>query len=229
MGDWAMSENMKDMTPKLIGETYLRKAKESSKKKGRYGLYECPYCGKHWEATTYSIKNKHTKSCGCLRGDAHGLTSHTFYHTWSNMCRRCNNPANDNYKHYGARGITVCEEWLDVRNFIEWVEATHPNIEGVTLDRINVDGNYEPSNCRWTDSTTQRLNQRISSSNKSGYVGVSWRKDRNKWTARIRVGLEYKHLGNFKSLKEAVIFRDNYIIENKLPNKLNLKQEKPNE
>ena len=229
MGSLRKEGLLEDMTPRLVEETYLRKPSENSKSRKRYGIFECAYCGKHWETQVWNIKRGHTKSCGCLRGDTHGLSSNIFYHTWSNMCRRCNNPTNDNYKNYGGRGITVCEEWLDIRNFIEWAEQTHPNNKEVTLDRIDVNGNYEPNNCRWVDATTQSINQRIGSNNKSGYVGVSWRKDRNKWTVRIRTKVRYEYLGNFDDLMEAVIFRDQYIIENKLPHKLNLKQEQINE
>lgn len=218
-------EIVKDMTPRLIGETWRKYPTEKSRWKAIYGLYECQYCGKEFETIAHKIKSGHTRSCGCLRGDVHGLTSNIFYHTWSNMCRRCNNPTNGNFKHYGARGIKVCDEWLDIKNFIAWAELTHPNIRGVTLDRIDVNGNYEPNNCRWADATTQMINQRVKKNNKSGYIGVSWRKDRNKWTVRLRTKRRYECLGHFDDLMEAVIFRDNYIIENKLPHKLNLKQE----
>ena len=229
MGDWVMSENIKDMTPKLIGETYLRKASESSKKKNRFGLYECPYCGKHWEVITYSVKNKHTKSCGCLRGDIHGLTSHKFYHTWNGMVQRCTNPKSKNYKYYGARGITVCEEWLDVSNFVAWCDVTFPNIEGYTLDRIDVNKGYSPENCRWADASTQSINQRIRRTNTSGYVGVNWVESKLKWVSRISVEKKRIWLGEYITIEEAILARDNYIIENKLPHKLNLKQEKINE
>ena len=229
MGDWVMSENMKDMTPRLIGETYLRKATETSPQRYRYGLYECAYCGGEFEAGVAKVKRGYTKSCGCLRGDAHGLTYNKFYKTWNNMIQRCTSPNHRKYKDYGARGIIVCEEWLDVANFVAWAESTHPNITGVSLDRIDNDKGYSPENCRWADASTQAINQRISKRNKSGYIGVSWCKVRGMWTIRIKTGVRYECLGNFDDLMEAVIFRDQYIIENKLPHKLNLKQEKINE
>ena len=75
------------------------------------------------------------------------------------------------YKDYGGRGITVCEEWLDVANFISWAESTHPNTEGLSLDRIDNDKGYSPENCRWVDKTIQAINQRIGRNNTSGYVG----------------------------------------------------------
>ena len=220
---------MKDMTPRLVLDLGMRYPTEKSNYKARFGLYECAYCGKEWEAQSNNIKQG-LKSCGCQRkgiNKTHGLKSNKFYKTWVGMLQRCNNPNHKAYKDYGGRGITVCEEWLDVRNFVAWCEDTY--IEGMTLDRIDNDKAYSPDNCRWTTRTIQSINQRIQKNNKSGYVGVSWRKDRNKWTVRLRTEIRYECLGHFDDLMEAVIFRDNYIIENKLPHKLNLKQEKINE
>ena len=210
----------KDMTPKLIGETYLRKPSENSRQKEKYGLYKCQYCGKEWEVMIKSIKNGNTKSCGCLNGDAHGLTSHRFYKTWKHMVDRCNNPKIKAYKDYGGRGITVCEEWLDVGNFVAWAEATHPNIEGVSLDRIDNDKGYSPENCRWADATTQAINQRVQRSNTSGYVGIWQSTNSSSWVSAINFKNERIHLGTFKTKEEAVQARDKYIIENNLPHKL---------
>ncbi len=219
----------RDMTPRLVGETYMKYPTEKSIKKYRYGLYECQYCKKEFEAQTAHIKSGGTKSCGCLREDIHGLTYNRFYKTWYGMLQRCNNPKIKAYKNYGGRGITVCEDWLDVRNFVDWAEKTYPNIEGHTLDRIDNDKGYSPENCRWADKTTQNINQRMREDNKSGYIGVRWREDRNKWVVCVRTGVKNAYIGQFEDLMEAVIFRDNYILENKLPNKLNLKQEQINE
>ena len=228
MGDWVMSDNLKDMTPKVIGETYLRKATETSPQRYRYGLYECQYCGREFEAGVQSVRIGTTKSCGCRHPClTHGLCSHKFYGTWKQMVSRCNSPRNVNYKYYGERGITVCTEWLNLKTFLDWCDATY--IEGMTLDRIDNDKGYSPENCRWVDASTQAINQRIQKNNKSGYTGVSWCKVRGMWTIRIKIKTKYECLGHFEDLMEAVIFRDKYIIENKLPHKLNLKQEKINE
>ena len=151
----------------------------------------------------------------------HGLSYNMFYIRWRNMIDRCANPEHKNYKDYGGRGIMVCNEWLSITNFIEWCEQTY--IEGMSLDRIDNDKGYSPENCRWTTRTIQSINQRMREDNKSGYVGVSWRKDRNKWTVRIRTKVRNECLGHFDDLMEAVVVRDKYIIDNKLPHKLNLK------
>ena len=216
-----IEEVEKDMTPKLIKDLGTRYATANSKYKYRFGLYECQYCGREFECRISSVINGHTKSCGCVNfSKKHGLCSNKFYNTWNNMIQRCTSPNHRKYKDYGARGITICGEWLDVANFVAWAESTHPNMEGVSLDRIDNDKGYSPENCRWTNSLTQNINQRRMKNNKSGYVGVVWYKPRSKWVVQIMVNRKNKYIGTFKTLEEAVQARDNYIIENNLPNKL---------
>ena len=210
----------KDMSPKLIGETYLRKPTETSQQRYKYGVYMCQYCGKEFECPVSNVKRGHTKSCGCLNGDAHGLTSHRFYKTWKHMVDRCNNPKIKAYKDYGGRGISVCEEWLDIRNFVDWAEKTYPNREGYTLDRIDNDLGYSPKNCRWVDKSTQAINRRMRRTNTSGFVGVGFKKSKGKWEASLKLNNIYKYIGRFNTIEEAAQARDNYIIENNLPHKL---------
>ena len=213
-------ENIKNMTPKLIRGVGMRFPTELSKIRSRYGLYECPYCGKHWEVVMGSVKCGNTKSCGCLKGEGHGLSGHKLYGTWKQMVQRCTNPKHKNYGDYGGRGSIICEEWLDIKKFIAWAESTHPNIEGYILDRIDNDKGYSPENCRWADKTMQSVNQRISKRNTSGFVGVNWKKDKNIWVVNIKHHKISKYVGGFKTKEEAVLARDHYIIKNKLPHKL---------
>ena len=110
-----------------------------------------------------------TKSCGCLHEEAmreqtgprtHGLTRHYMYRTWANMLRRCENPQDHFYYRYGGRGITVCERWHDVKLFIADIESLlgfRP--PGMTLDRKDNDGNYEPGNVRWATAAEQVANR----------------------------------------------------------------------
>ncbi len=219
-------DNGRDMTPRLIGETYMKYPTEKSRQKYRYGLYECQYCGKEWETTVKSVKCGDTKSCGCQRGlgHKHGLGSHRLYPVWYAMKQRCTNPKSSNYKNYGGRGIKVCEEWLDIRNFIEWAELTYS--EGLSLDRINNDGNYEPNNCRWTDATTQNINKRIKKTNTSGFVGINLEIRCCKWVARVSIAGKENWIGSFKTIEEAVQARDTYIISNNLPHKLSTEYKK---
>ena len=212
----------KDMTPRLIGDLGMMYPTENSTRKYRYGLYECAYCGKHWEVVMARVKCGDTKSCGCLRGELHGLKGHKLYETWRQMVQRCTNSKHKNYKNYGGRGIIICEEWLDIKKFIAWAESTHPNIEGYTLDRIDNDKGYNPDNCRWADRTTQAVNQRISKRNTSGVLGVSWVSRDKSWVAQISHMGKKVWIGQFISIEDAIEARNSYILVNKLPNPLSV-------
>lgn len=198
------------------------------KRKSRFGLYKCGYCQSEFKARTYDVKRGVTKSCGCLKHKGyikHGLSKNKYYSTWGGMLRRCTNVENHNYVNYGGRGIKVCEEWLDVKNFIEWAESTHPNIEGMSLDRIDTNGNYEPSNCRWSDKNIQNLTQRLNSKNTSGFKEV-YKNNKGRWVAQIRVNGKLITLGRYLELEQAVLVRDTYIIDNNLKNNLSVQDTK---
>lgn len=94
----------------------------------------------------------------------HGLSNTKLYNVWRNMKERCTNPSSQLYGHYGGRGITVCDEWMDsVVPFYEWAIANgYEEDVGLSIDRIDVNGNYEPLNCRWVDDKAQIINRRIS-------------------------------------------------------------------
>ena len=217
-----IEEVEKDMTPKLIKELGMRFPTELSKQRSRYGLYECQYCGRQWEVVVHSVERGGTTSCGCLKGELHGLKGHKLYGTWRQMVQRCTNSKHKNYKNYGGRGIIICEEWLDIKKFIAWAESTHPNIEGYTLDRIDNDKGYNPDNCRWTDKTTQAINQRIQKNNTSKVLGVSWTSRDKRWVAQISHMGKKVWLGQFISIEDAIEARNSYILVNKLPNPLSV-------
>lgn len=123
-------------------------------------------CGNFAEVMTYSLSTGHAKSCGCYQNDRliESLATHYKCHTklykvWSSMKKRCYNKKCNSYKNYGARGIAVCDEWKhNFQTFHDWAMDNNYQ-EGLSIDRINVDGNYEPNNCRWTDRTTQNRNR----------------------------------------------------------------------
>ena len=210
-----------DMKPVLLEDLGMEYPMENSKRKYRYGIFECPYCGKEFRATYGDIKKGTTRSCGCLYSKdkiTHGLSRSRFYNTWRHMVARCHKTEHKQYVDYGARGIIVCEDWRDIKKFIKWAEETH--IEGYSLDRIDNDKGYSPDNCRWADGVTQATNQRKKSNNTSGFIGVHRYKEYNKWISRITFKGVRISLGYYDSIEEAVKARDNYIKEHNLPHKL---------
>lgn len=104
------------------------------------------------------LKSGHSKSCGCIT-KKHGMFGTRIYNIWSSMKDRCFNKKHDAYKNYGGRGITVCPEWMEFQPFYEWAMASG-YADDLTLDRKDVNGNYEPSNCRWATDIEQHNNTR---------------------------------------------------------------------
>lgn len=118
------------------------------KQRGCY-LWKCKCdCGNYYITTATNIKRERVKSCGCLQNN-HGLKNHPLYSVWKDMKRRCHNPRRRKYPVYGGRGIIVCDEWKDnFKTFYDWA-MNNGYKKGLSIDRIDNDGNYEPSNCQW--------------------------------------------------------------------------------
>lgn len=168
-----------------------------------------------------------TKSCGCLKKERltkHGLSRTKLYDIHQHMLARCYNPNSKNYEKYGRYGIAVCDEWKNENGFVNFYEWSMANgySEGLTIDRIDTYGNYEPSNCRWTDYETQNTNLKMLKNNKSGYRGCHYLKKYNKWLANISINNKTVYIGMYESLKECVEARNKYIDDNKLPHQKNI-------
>lgn len=128
-------------------------------KKGQAQWYcECE-CGGSTITTRYNLISGQTKSCGCiLRSHKLSESDIQLQAVFTNMKSRCYNKNNTHYKYYGAKGITICEEWNNINAFREWAYANGYQ-PGLTIDRIDVNGNYEPSNCRWVSMAVQNKNK----------------------------------------------------------------------
>ena len=131
---------------------------------GTHWLCECD-CGNTKIVSKTHLRSGSTTSCDqCFREKArqrattHGMTDHPLFSVWHNMHGRCNNPTYVGYGRYGGRGISVCEEWDEFINFYEWA-MSHGYERGLSIDRVDNDGDYCPENCRWTDMLTQGNNR----------------------------------------------------------------------
>lgn len=125
-----------------------------------YWLCRCE-CGTEKEIVGDSLKRGLTRSCGCLHREIASperqMSNHPEYRSYRSMLSRCCIPSAAGYEYYGGRGIEVCERWKE--SFWNFLEDMGERPEGMTLDRLDADGNYEPGNCQWACKRTQARNQ----------------------------------------------------------------------
>lgn len=163
-------------TPNLTGQRFGRLTViERAENKGKKAAWRAVCdCGKGVAVRGEVLTRGDTRSCGCLRREAsrarrpplnerHGHSPkygpHSReYNSWHSAKQRCGNEHNKRWKHYGGRGITMCERWRE--SFENFLADMGPRPAGKTLDRVNNNGNYEPGNCRWATTKEQRANQR---------------------------------------------------------------------
>ena len=121
----------------------------AGRNKRRESLWRCLCdCGNEPIVRGDVLRRGTTESCGCGKGLKHGYHKKPWYSSYKAMMERCYLKSSGNYERYGGKGVTVCEEWHDINKFAEWVESSG-YAPGLTIDRIDPLGNYEPNNCQW--------------------------------------------------------------------------------
>lgn len=187
-------------------------------------------CGKITETTKHMLDNGRSKSCGCMKSKllaeastlhgacSKGINSPT-YQSYVAMLNRCYNPKRLTWSRYGGRGIVVSEEsWLATSpyGFLNFLNDMGSRPDSTSLDRVDNNGNYCKTNCRWVNSRTQSHNKSFpkESNSTSKYRGVSLRKSSGKWTARIGNGNGgYEYLGDFMTEELAAIAYNNRALQ----------------
>ena len=172
-------------------------AQSSSGSEGR-SLCRCE-CGKEREVKRYGLvsgRSKQCRSCSIsIRQTKHGLCDSGAYKSWVAMKARCYDASHINYRLYGGRGIAVCERWMDFRNFYE---DMGPRPDKLTIERIDNNGNYEPSNCKWATRREQSYNKRTKYSR---FRGVTF--EEGKWVPYLTIDGKQRRLGRFSTEQEA--------------------------
>lgn len=159
----------KDLAGEKFGRWEVLKYGHKNERNEVYWICKCQ-CGKVKEVRANSLRSGRSKSCGCLHAELsreiglkvnkkHGQAGTPLYAVWNGMKQRCGNPNSTSYADYGGRGINVCEEWNNFDSFYEWATSNGYR-QGLSIDRIDNSGNYEPSNCRWVSGKTQCRNRR---------------------------------------------------------------------
>ena len=200
-----MKGKKQDLTGQRFGRLVVKEEMKEKDQRGKsYWKCECD-CGNEHIVRGDRLIDGTTRSCGCYHTEVAQKT-HTIhgqctkkkgrtptYQTWEGIKSRCENPNDKHYANYGGRGIKICERWQKFENFLEDMGERK---EGESIDRIDNNGDYEPSNCHWAENWQEQMfNKRA-----KGYL---WDERLQKWIAKIGLSNKCIHLGCFDTEKEA--------------------------
>lgn len=177
-----------DLTGKRFGGWIVIEQAGNNARGGALWRCRCD-CGTVRAVNGADLRNEKSVSCGCLGSRAmigkirrsHGESGTPLYQVWKNMRARCRNPSTEGFKNYGGRGIAICAEWDEFAVFAEWAKSSGYR-DDLSIERINVNGNYCPENCTWADAATQNANRRFNRRAPDGELwwhkaranGVTW-------------------------------------------------------
>ncbi len=182
---------------KLIKDLGMKPNKSGNRY--RVGVFQCERCLESSERYFHNVKKNPDAMCSkctkIVRNTTHGLSYDKCYNTWNSMVGRCLRKSSRQYHNYGGRGIEICDEWLDFPSFKKWYDEN--NIDGFQIDRIDNDGNYEPSNCQFISQQDNLAKKIVYKTSKYKYV--HWNKNDCKWRAVYKG----KYLGQFIDEEEA--------------------------
>lgn len=200
-----------DLTGVKFGRLTVIKRDDTKDSKVKW-ICKC-LCGNYKPVYGSYLRSGETESCGCLRKESlikrstkHGNAPREGvspeHSTWHAIKQRCGNPNHKRYKDYGGRGISICDRWNN--SFMDFLSdmGEKPSPKH-SIERIDVNKNYEPDNCKWATTLEQARNQRVRSDNKTGTKGVHWCSTKQRYKVMITVNGKLKHIGTFKILKEA--------------------------
>ena len=209
-------QNIIDLTGQVFGRLkVISKAKSDNAGRSRWNCI-CTYDDNEITVIGYNLTHGLTKSCGCLKHEkgiirrkrkVYDKSKERLRTIWKHMKERCYNSNNTDYIYYGDKGVKICQEWLD--DFMNFYNLAMANdyADNLSIDRINGNGNYEPSNCRWVSMTIQARNREVRKNSISGINCISFNKEKNKWQIGIGVNGKRIHLGYRYTLEEAIQVR----------------------
>lgn len=209
----------KQYTLQVIEDLGMEKRNNGSYSIRRVVLF-CPICKNNFTVDNNKRNKQRTMCSNCLKKECVTTKYPRLYNIWKGMRHRVNSTNERKIKSYKAKGITVCEEWGNFLNFKDWA-INNGYSDELSIDRIDNNGNYEPSNCRWTSNSVQLANTRkLINSNTSGYRGVS-ELENGVFHSYISIDNTRVNIGYYDTALKAAKARDSYIIKNNLPHTLN--------